>query len=42
MSIDSQIKEMNEIAIKEEISYEQDISPNSKPLDSVNFARYIF
>ena len=29
-------------SIREEILYEQDISPNSKPLDIVNFARYIF
>lgn len=29
------------LAIREEILYEQDISPNSKPLDPVNFARYI-
>ena len=29
------------LSIREEILYEQDISPNSRPLDSVNFARYI-
>ena len=28
-------------SIREEILYEQDISPNSRPLDPVNFARYI-
>jgi hypothetical protein len=27
--------------VREEVLYEQDISPNSKPLDIVNFARYI-
>lgn len=29
------------LSIREEILYEQDINPNSKPLDPVNFARYI-
>ena len=29
------------LSIREEILYEQDISPNSRPLDPVNFARYI-
>lgn len=29
------------LSIREEILYEQDISPHSKPLDPVNFARYI-
>ncbi len=28
-------------SIREEVLYEQDISPNSRPLDIVNFARYI-
>ncbi|MGI8420357.1 MAG: hypothetical protein ACR2LN_07000 [Candidatus Levyibacteriota bacterium] len=29
------------LSIREEILYEQDINPNSRPFDSVNFARYI-
>jgi DNA invertase Pin-like site-specific DNA recombinase len=29
------------LSIREEILYEQDISPHSRPLDPVNFARYI-
>jgi hypothetical protein len=29
------------LSIREEILYEQDISPQSRPLDPVNFARYI-
>lgn len=29
------------MSIREEILYEQDINPNSRPLDPVNFARYI-
>lgn len=29
------------MSIREEILYEQDINPNSRPLDLVNFARYI-
>ena len=28
-------------SIREEILYEQDINPNNRPLDPVNFARYI-
>jgi len=34
-SVDSYTK------IREEILYEQDINPNSRPLDEVNFAKYI-
>lgn len=34
-SVDSYLK------IREEILYEQDINPNSRPLDIVNFARYV-
>jgi len=30
------------LSIREEILYEQDINPNSVPLDPVNYARYIF
>ncbi|AKM82914.1 hypothetical protein A2422_03000 [Candidatus Woesebacteria bacterium RIFOXYC1_FULL_31_51] len=29
------------LSIREEILYEQDINPNSRPLDPVNFAKYI-
>lgn len=29
------------LAIREEILYEEDINPNSRPLDPVNFARYV-
>lgn len=29
------------MSIREEILYEQDINPNIRPLDPVNFARYI-
>jgi len=29
------------LKIREEVLYDQDINPNSRPLDIVNFARYI-
>ena len=44
LNIEDKLKSSVEsyLLIREEILYEQDINPNSRPLDIVNFAKYLF